>query len=210
MPISIEYKTKYLKDMMDKLSEAPEKAMRSTLHEAKKRVPSWVSAEVAKEYAIKRNEITNGKAGRVKSKGSTWDDVAFEFAGRVLSPVHFGMSPTVPKPNRGGYTLKATITKGNRKTLGKVKKATGQGRKKGVHASTSSPVMLMPTGAKSADKVQYIPFQRKSTARNSIEAFKTLSVPQMVDNESVSKNTRNVLDENLSKRLDHYMERYMK
>ena len=101
--------------------------------------------------------------------------------------------------------------------MGKVKKLTKKQRAalgknlrgEGTRSSDHSPIMLMHTGAGSSDKTQYIPFQRKSKNRSDVQAIKTISLPQMVSSERTMPGIQKVIDENLEKRLDHYMDRYM-
>lgn len=201
-----------LKKQLDKMREAPSKVMRSVTAEAKKRVPGWVATEVTKAYGVKKSEITGQKIGSVKTKGKDIRTMKVIYTGRLLTPTHFSMSPKVPKEG-GGYTLKATILKGQRATLGKVKKLTKKQRKalaknftrSGDKKSDHSPVMLMR-----ANGGHYLPFQRKSTNRRDIEAVKTISLPQMVSSKRTSEGIQQAINEGLGKRVDHYMNRYMK
>ena len=202
---------KALRKQIEDMKKAPRKVIKSITAEAKKRVPGWVATEVSKVYGVKKSEITNNKIGTVKAEGESIDKVKVIYKGRVLTPTHFGMSPKAPKPNRGSYTLKATIIKGERATLGKVKKLTKKQRaamaknftRSGTRKSDHSPVMLMHTGA------TYIPFQRKSINRKDVEAVKTVSLPQMVSSKRTEEAIQNAISDNLGKRLDHYMEQHM-
>ena len=200
-----------LQKKLDQMREAPTKVLKSITAEAKKRVPGWVATEVAKTYGIKKGEITGNKVGKVTAKGKDIKKVKVIYTGRLLTPTHFSMSPKAPKEG-GGYTLKATIIKGQRTTLGKVKKLTKKQKKaliknftrSGTQRSDHSPVMLMR-----ANGGQYLPFQRKSLDRKNIEAVKTISLPQMVSSERTKEGIQKAINEGLGKRLDHYMERYM-
>ena len=201
---------KLMKKKIDDMQKAPRQVMKNITAEAKKRVPGWVATEVAKEYGIKKGEITGQKIGRVTTTGTNFKDVKIVYTGRVLTPTHFNMSPKEPNPG-GAYTLKATIVKGQRTTLGKVKKLTKKQRaqlgknftRSGTRSSDHSPIMLMPTGA------TYIPFQRKSVDRKDVHAIKTLSLPQMVASKRTQDGIQKAISDNLGKRLDHYMNRYM-
>lgn len=202
---------KLVKKKIDDMQKAPRKVMTSLTAEAKKRVPGWVAAEVTKEYGIKKGEITGQKVGKVTPQGTSFKDVRIVYTGRLLTPTHFNMSPTAPKPG-GGYTLKATIVKGQRATLGKVKKLTKKQRAalaknftgSGSRSSDHSPIMLMR-----ANGGHYLPFQRRSTDRKDIEAIKTISLPQMVSSKRTEEGIQRAISENLGKRLEHYMDRYM-
>lgn len=211
--MSVRMEIKNYKDVMKKLDDkkkAPQKVLRAAYSDARKRVPGWVATEVTKTYGIKKGEITGQKVGKVTMKGDNIKTLKVIYTGRPLTHTHFSMSPKAPKA--GGYTLKATVIKGQRATLGKVKKLTkaqraalaknftGTGEKKSDH----SPIMLMR-----ANGGQYLPFQRKSHNRKDIEAIKTISLPQMVSSERTHEKIQQAISEGLGKRLDHHMERFM-
>lgn len=203
------YKT-VMKKLDDK-KKAPQKVMKALFSDAKKRVPGWVATEVTQTYGVKKAEITGKKIGGVKMQGSDIKNLKVIYTGRPLTHTHFSMSPKAPKEG-GSYTLKATVLKGQRKTLGNVKKLskaqraalaknfTGSGSK----SSSKSPIMLMR-----ANGGQYLPFQRKSANRRDIDVVKTISLPQMVSSERTSANIQQAINEGLEKRLDHHMKRYM-
>lgn len=194
------------------LQKAPTKVISSLTNEAKKRVPGWIATEVTKEYGVKKGDITGQKIGKVRVEGSGFKDVRVVYTGRALTHTHFNMSPKAPNPG-GAYTLKATIVKGQRATLGKVKKLTKKQRaslaknftRTGTRNSDHSPIMLMPA----ANGGHYLPFQRKSSNRKDIEAIKAISLPQMVSSKRTEEGIQRAISDNLGKRLDHYMGRYM-
>lgn len=200
-----------LQKQLEQMKKAPATVLKRTVSDMQTRVPKWVAAEVSKAYGVKKAEINNNKIGKVKVEGNTVSTVKIKYTGRVLTPTHFGMSPTVPGQN--AYTLKATIIKGQRATLGKVKKLTKKQRaalgknftKSGTRNSDHSPIMLMRTGTNNPDKTPYIPFQRKSTRRSDVEAIKTLSLPQMVSSERTAPNITKAINEGLGKRLEQHM-----
>lgn len=188
-----------------------EKVIQRVLSDMKTRVPGWIASEVVKEYGIKKAEITPTKAGKagksagsIKVKGETVETMQIVYTGRMLTPVHFHMTPTAPKNT---YTLRAEILKGNRTILGKKKKLTKKQRanigknfrRQGTKNSPNSPIMLMPTGS------TYIPFQRKSQDRNDVEAIKTISMPQMVSSERTREGIDKALEEGLEKRMAQHM-----
>ena len=201
-----------LKKKLDDNKKAPQKVFKALSSDARKRVPGWVSTEVTKTYGVKKTEITGKKVGDVKVQGSDIRDMKIVYSGRLLTHTHFSMSPKVPKEG-GSYTLKATVLKGQRKTLGQVKKLTKKQRAElaknftgsGTQNSDQSPIMLMR-----ANGGQYLPFQRKSANRNDIDVIKTLSLPQMVSSDRTQLAIRTAIDDGLRKRMDHHMERYMK
>lgn len=184
------------------IREESQKAMKRLMSDVRKRAPGWISAEVTKEYGIKKAEIP--KVGTVKVIGRNVMNAKIRYRGRVLTPIHFSMTPKTP---RESYTLKAEVIRGQKKVLGKKKKLTKKQRTrlplnfegKGQHHSPKSPIMLMNAGGGT-----YIPFQRKSQNRNDIEAIKTISVPQMVSSDRTRDGIQATLEENIRKRLDHH------
>lgn len=200
-----------VKKQMKALEKAPAKVMASITNEAKKRVPGWVATEVAKQYGVKKSEITGQKIGRVRAEGGSVKDVRIVYTGRLLTHTHFNMSPREPNPG-GAYTLKATIVKGQRTTLGKVKKLTKKQRAalgknftgSGTRSSDHSPIMLMR-----ANGGHYLPFQRVSENRGDIVVRKAISLPQMVSSKRTQDGIQKAISENMGKRLEHYMSRYM-
>lgn len=208
---------KALRKQIDGMKKAPRKVVKAITSDAKKRVHGWVAAEVSKVYGVKKGEITGQKIGTVKPRGESIEQVQIVYTGRVLTPTHFGMSPKAPKPDRGAYTLKATVIKGERTTLGKVKKLTKKQRaelaknftRSGSQNSDHSPIMLMHTGNAKSEGTNYIPFQRKSKDRDNVEAIKTLSLPQMVSSKRTEEGIQTAINNGIGKRLDHHMKRYM-
>lgn len=203
---------KALRKQIEDMKKAPRKVLDNMTADAVKRVPGWVAAEVSKVYGVKKAEILGGKLGSVKFQGKRFDRLQLVYKGRMLTHTHFNMSPTTPKPDRAGYTLKATIIKGQRSTLGKVKKLTKKQRaamtknftRSGTQKSESSPIMLMR-----ANGGQYLPFQRVSKNRHDIKVRKAISLPQMVSSDRTHEAIQNAINEGLGKRLDHHMKRYM-
>ena len=212
MSVTCEVKNyKLIKKKIDDMQKAPRQVMKSLTAEAKKRVPGWVATEVTKEYGVKKAEITGQKIGTVKPKGESFKEVRVVYTGRLLTPTHFNMSPKAPKPG-GGYTLKATIVKGQRSTLGKVKKLTKKQRadlaknftREGTQRSNHSPIMLMR-----ANGGHYLPFQRVSHDRADVVVRKAISLPQMVSSKRTEAGIQKAISEKMGKRLEHYMSRYM-
>lgn len=207
---------KVLKKQMEKMQKAPKMVLKRTLSDVKTRAPGWVAAEVSKVYGVKKAEITGNKLGRVAVEGNTLETVKIRFTGRLLTPTHFGMTPKAPGSN--AYTLRASIIKGQKVTLGKVKKLTKKQKAalvknftgEGTQNSDHSPIMLMHTGNMKAEGTSYIPFQRKSKNRSDIEAIKTLSLPQMVSSERTAPAISQSINDNVAKRLEHHMKQLQK
>lgn len=207
---------KALQNRIDKLQDAPEKVIKNTLSDVRSRGPGWVASEVVKHYNVKKGELTGGKLGSMKVEGNGLDNVKIIYKGRLLTPVHFNMSPQAPR--QGTYTIKATITKGNRKALGHVKKLTKKQRQnigrnltqQGTRNSPKSPWMLSTTGNKKAGGVDFIPFQRREQPGKLQFVFRTLSMPQMVSSDRAGPGVEKNVNENIEKRFEHHMARFMK
>lgn len=171
-----------------------QKAVKKTVSDCKTRAPAQVTKAVTAAYGIKSSEVTGaGKAakggaksiGSVKVSGVTVDNVQLIYKGRLLTPIHFSMTPKQRPEGKKKYKVKAAIIKGKKKTLG-----TG--------------VFLAPSGSEGT--VQ-IPFKRTTEKRYPIEAIRTVSIPQMITNEKVAEDIKNRLDELLATRLEHHAKR---
>ena len=211
----IKIEIRNLKAIMKKikaLEGAGEKAVSYTVKDIKARAPSWIAQEVTAVYNIKKGEITpssGGKpkkmAGSIRITGETIEELTLVYKGRLLTPVHFGMTPKAPPAGRS-YTLKAQILKGSKKVIGRYENT----RTKGGPYSQRSHNILMGTGNTKEDGVNWIPFQRMSKKRTDLEKFLTTSVPQMVDNPEVHTRIYNRLSKETEKRLRNNMKRFMK
>lgn len=169
------------------------KVINRTISDFKSRGPGWVSQEVAKEYNIKKKDVNETKkgvknAGKVRVQGVTLDNIEILYQGRLLTPTHFAMKPKTRPTNGKAYTVTAQIKK-------------SEGRK-----ALGSRVFLGKSGREGTTQ---IPFQRIGTERLPIKAIKTLSVPQMITNETVSENIHKRINEELAKRLDHNLKRIL-
>ena len=105
--------------------------------------------------------------------------------GRVLTPTHFKMKPTQRKPKP--YRVSQEVFKGQRKNL-------------------PAGVFLASSGGEGSTQ---IPFQRESESRYPIKSIKTLSVPQMIENEKVQPLIQQNIDEGLSKRLENHVKQML-
>lgn len=184
---------------LEKDAKAAQKVLTATGNDMRRRVPGKVADEVVTVYGIKKSEITpisksakkpKKTAGSIRVKGATVSEVSITYAGRLLTPTHFSMTPKAPpKPTgkkRRRKPITAQIKKGQRKSLG-------------------SDVFL---GSNRGGG--YIPFRRTTKSRYPIESVKTLSLPQMIDNENVSKRIQQDINELLEKRLAHNLKRFLK
>ena len=219
----------YLKKEIEKMKKAPKAVLDRTENDIRVRGPSWIAQGVVERYNIGggkgkgKKEILGGKIGKLKITGSfAKKTLQLEYSGRRLTPVHFGMKPTI-KPTPGStYTMKWKVLQDGRPMQSKVKKLTKKQRSalgknftgQGTRTSERSPWMLQTTGTSNVDKVPYIPFQRtKSTGNKMAHVARAVSLPQMVTkgkNGPFHPEIEKIFNENLEKRFNHHMERLMK
>lgn len=185
------------------------KAIASTVKDVKARAPGWIAQEVTAVYNIKKGEITpssGGKpkkmAGSIRITGETIEELTLTYKGRLLTPVHFGMTPKAP-PKGKSYTLKVQVLKGSKKVLGRYKNT----RTPGGPFSQRSHNILMGTGNTKEGGTNWIPFQRMSKTRTDIKKVTTISVPQMITSDRTNEAIMLRLNTETAKRLDHHMKR---
>lgn len=185
------------------------KAITSTVKDVKARAPGWIAQEVTAVYNIKKGEITpssGGKpkkmAGSIRITGETIEELTLTYKGRLLTPVHFGMTPKAP-PKGKSYTLKVQVLKGSKKVLGRYKNT----RTPGGPFSQRSHNILMGTGNTKEGGVNWIPFQRMSKTRTDIKKVTTISVPRMITSDRTNEAIMLRLNTEAAKRLDHHMKR---
>lgn len=197
---------------LQRIEKQSDVAMKRIMSDTRNRTPDWIAAEAVKRYGLSKKEFSGGKLGSIKVKGDSLESVEITYTGKLLTPYHFNMKPK--EPPSGSYTLKATILRGQRKTLGNPKKLTKKQRSKlaknltrsGTQESEKSPMMLMYTGNKKEDGINYIPFRRRSKNRKDIVPIKTVSIPQMVshDGQTLKPEIAEVVNEKLQKRIEHH------
>lgn len=174
---------------IEKEKENLAKAVNATINESKKRGYSWINQEVTQVYTIKKKDLkSDQKSAMVKGKtkvfGVKVDNVAFRYKGRLLTPIHFKMTPK-NKPKKKRYRIKTEIIRGRKKNLPR-------------------GVFLVPTGTKQ------IPFQREGKERLPINSIKTLSIPQMITNKNTEEKIQERINVELDKRLEHHINRFNK
>ena len=191
------------------IEEGGRRAISSTVKDVKARAPGWIAQEVTSVYNIKKSEIvpsSSGKpkkmAGSIHITGETIEELAITYSGRMLTPVHFGMTPKTPPPGRS-YTLKMQVIKGQKKVIGRYKNT----RTPGGPYSERSHNILMGTGSAKADGTSHIPFQRMSKARTDLQKFTAISVPQMITSDQTSEKIMARLQEETAKRFEHHLNR---
>lgn len=163
-----------------------------TLKDMGSRAPGKVASAVTSVYGIKKSEINCKKgysktaAGNVLTRGEKLASFELIYSGRVLTPLHFGMTPKV-KPDKKKYKVKAKIKK----------------TAKAFTAPSGGGVFLAPTGSTT------IPWFRNSSDRLDISPIKTLSLPQMVDNKIVRETIGVELGDLLEKRFNNHLNQHL-
>lgn len=199
---------------LKKLENGGEVAIQRTVADFTTRAPAWVSKGIREHYGVDAATIkeaarrpTRGKTS-IKVAGITVDGATLEYKGRLLTPVHFKMTPkrspdtlqkrAVRVPGQAiadgspvamiqppkAYRVKATIIKGKRASM-----------PSGTFIATAHNAT--------------IPFQRTGKGRYPIEAVRTLSVPQMIDGRA-RETIEQKISEELGKRFAHHIERITK
>lgn len=212
MSVKIELKDyKQIMSDLGKLEKSARKVVDATTKDFKSRGPGWISQEVTKEYRIKKAEVSkSSSAGTVKPK-LQGDTISIAYKGRVLTPLHFLLTPKAAKGFKnsktlvnadnlniaGGRTPPTAYARTPRKY--KVSVTIKKGSKKQLLGKNDNPVFIGPNG---------LPFQRTGDGRK-IDVIRTVSLPQMVGNEEVQENISKTIDEKLGKRFEHHMKRFM-
>ena len=182
-----------------KLENGGKVAIERTVSDFTTRAPAWVSKGIREHYGVDAGAIKDAakrpKRGKtsIKVAGITVDGASLEYKGRLLTPLHFKMSPKERPKGKKPYKIRATIIKGQRAAL---PSDTFLGRPKSKDTEGASGGATLP-------------FQRKGANRYPLTVIRTLSVPQMIDgraHETVYK----MIDEKLGERFQHHVERAMK
>jgi hypothetical protein len=193
------------------------KALEATTKDFKSRAPSKISKRIREVYGVKTADIKATQKGArtngtINVAGINVDNVELAYSGRLLTPTHFNMTPKT-RPASKKYTVKATIKKGHKTVLSSRTFLASPGKKKRRKTVLSSFLALF--GGKREHKTGkagsiQIPFQRVGTSRYPIKAIKTLSVPQMITNETdgVAENISKDINELLNSRLEHNIKRF--
>lgn len=177
----------YIKKELEKMAPRSEAVINSTLKDFKSRGPAWVSkatrevynidAKTVKKSVSKKNKVN---VGLQSLGGRIVDNVQIVYVGKVLTATHFKMKPG--KRLKRPKPVTAEIYKGRRKRLGQ-----------SVFIGSPSGVAL--------------PFQRVGKERVPLNVIRTVSVPQMVQNDYVRLKILNAMRVNLGKRFEHHLAR---
>ncbi len=165
----------------------------NTFKDMVSRAPGKIASAVTSEFSIKKSEITHKSkfkksAGNISIHGQTLSSLEIRYAGRLLTPLHFSMRPK-SRPNTKKYKVKAKIKK----------------QLKTFQAKEGGGVFLAPA-AKSAT---VLPWMRFSSDSFDIAPIKTLSLPQMVDNDQVREKINKDLSELVDTRYQHHLDRHI-
>ena len=155
-----------------------------------------------RDHAVQWRQARRWRAASA-SQARPSRELTLVYKGRLLTPVHFGMTPKAPPAGRS-YTLKAQILKGSKKVIGRYKNTRTKG---GAILAAVSHWILMGTGNTKADGTSWIPFQRMSKTRTDIQKMTTISVPQMITSDRTNEAIMLRLNTETAKRLDHHMKR---
>lgn len=200
--VSVKGITNAFKNLEKKQSDAA-KTLNAVCGAMRRGLPGKIADNVVTQYNIKKSEVMPGKARRLKSgklqrkagasfvKAKTIDSVEIVYYGRRLTPTHFDM-----KPNK----LKYKGRKGKKKVVREPIMATiKSGQTKRIHKRA----FLVNVGNGVA-----IPFKQINRKSRKIEPIKTVSLPQMVQNEAVTKLNRTSMNKLLSDNLNKQIKRF--
>lgn len=191
-------KVSHLATSMNKLNTVYDR----TLKDMVSRAPGKVASAVTKNYGIKKKEIkfkknfTKGKSvGHISAHGAKLSTLELYYAGRLLTPLHFGMTPKARPAGKKKYKVKAKIKKQLKALPSKPPKSADGG------------MFLAPASKGSAT---VIPWFRYSKDPYDIKPVKTISLPQMVDNKDVRKEIRRGIDDLYHTRFDNHLKQFIK
>jgi hypothetical protein len=196
----IKIDTSDVQQKFNKLSKAlsdPSGVFSKTIGDMQRRAPGKVADAVREVFSIKKADVMPTKkktdlkkAGTIKITGQTIAELTLNYEGRVLTPLHFGVTPKT-QPKRGKkYSVKLKVKKQQKA----VKSPTKEGK-----------VPFVAPARKGSSRI--IPWLRDSDGV--INPMKTLSLPQMVDNEQARNVMNQSLGELLHSRFNHHLKRYL-
>ncbi len=176
----------------------PSGVFTKTISDMQRRAPGKVADAVREVYSIKKADVMPTKqkrdlkrAGIISVRGQTIANLAIHYQGRVLTPLHFGMTPKVPPKKGKKYSIKVKIKK-QRKTVS--------------YPTKEGKFPFIAPARKTS--LRFIPWLRDGDGE--ITPMRTLSLPQMVDNETARIIMNKAIGELLQERFNHHMERLLK
>lgn len=182
-------------------ADTVQKAYDLMLSDMRDKLPPKITKAVTGVYAIKTAEVReageSAEKTAQKTKGKKIGDIRMDglsltYQGRRLTLAHFNPYPG-GKPTKRKYKVKATIFKGKRPTIN------GKG----------TPPFVAPTSRKDAG-APWIPFSRVGKERLPIAPIRTVSIPQMLENEKVAEVINAEKDKLVLKRFQHHLDRLSK
>lgn len=182
-------------------ADTVQKAYDLMLSDMRDKLPPKITKAVTGVYAIKTAEVReageSAEKTAQKTKGKKIGDIRMDglsmtYQGRRLTLAHFNPYPG-GKPTKRKYKVKATIFKGKRVTIN------GKG----------TPPFVAPTSRKDAG-APWIPFARVGKERLPIAPIRTVSIPQMLENEKVAEVINAEKDKLVLDRFQHHLDRLSK
>lgn len=191
-----------------------ETAIKRTVSDFKSRAPGWTSKAIRQHYGVDTAAIKSAGPriktgiGQTHAAGKVVENAALEYNGKVLTLTHFKQSPKTPAPK--GFESKRHLIPGQYTSNGgpvvwarKPKKYTIKATIKKSSTSFGSDSFITKSNGAT------LPFQRTADTRFPVKAIKTVSVPQMIDNDA-EKTIYELIEENLGKRLENNVNQAMK
>ena len=189
-----------------------------TLQDVKSRAPASVNTAITAVYNIKKGDIRKCYKGAKKGPGKSkirirsihLDNIQLIYKGKLLTPIHFGMKPGKPPARRlkerrliPGQAIKTLNDVGPVATVKpiapyQISAEIYKGKRKRISNDT--------TFLGSNGHGKYIPYERTGDNRLKIKALQTVSVPQMITNETVGADIQTKIEEVLIKRLEHHVD----
>lgn len=200
--------TKELTEGLKKLYTGSVAVQKDVISDIKSRAPGWISKSVAASYGISAKEIRPGsvrngekvkQVGTMKISGKSIATASIQYKSGLLTPTHFGMNVRAVTK-----TVKGTDGKPKKRKVYKITAAIKKGSRKEL-----TPRAFMAATSRKIDSSTEIPFQRRGSARTPIDAIKTVSVPQMIDNDVVRENIGQKLSEGIEKRFANSAKRHL-
>ena len=183
-----------VRGMKDCQKDLAKGARRTMLDLANRGVNTVVRSEVTKVYNIKKKDVESGarhykqESGSISLQGVTIPLFEVTYKGKMLTPIHFAMTPKKRPAGNRRYTIKwKPLRAGGKKPL----------------VTSGEPGFLAPSGYSSGTPA--IPFQRAGKSRQPIRAVKRLSVPIMIENEKVAPHIEKAIMERMEDGFNKYM-----
>lgn len=180
--------TKQVKRVAIELQKIPGQIPKATMQAMNRTIDhiyTQTSKEVRKDYVIKDADVKS-TLRKIKATPGRLGGAVIS-SGRTLTLYHhFKVSPSNPKKGRR-YQLKVTIKKGKPELI----------------MTDPKPFIATANNAKQVMK-------RVGKARKPVTVLRSLSVPQMISNETIMQNIQISAQKMLDKRIEHEISRRLK